>query len=335
MAKANEITIWGIHLEFAPHEDPIKGGFIAIGWDDLGDLSRIAPNRDAFKATFAKTFPDDKAGAIPVKAGINFRFCNEMEIGDLVIYPSKADRIVHVGRIISNYEFNNSKNYSHRRQIKWLYKKPRAEFSQPALNEIGSAITLFKVSNNYEEFVAFAEGADYDSDSISAIDAETVEQTAIVTEEETRDYVVKTLHKKLTPDEFEFFIRDLLVAMGYFARVTKRNSQKHGDGGVDIIASRDELGFEPPVMKVECKRILSNKGREDIQKLIGTLEGNEVGLFVTLGGFSAEARILERSKPNIRLIDGEELAILVLQHYENLNAKYRNLIPLKRIYIPS
>jgi len=123
--------------------------------------------------------------------------------------------------------------------------------------------------------------------------------------------------------------------MGYFAKVTKPNCQLHGDGGVDIIASKDELGFEPPVMKVECKKTLKTKGRPDIQKLIGTLEGDECGLFVTLGDMSTEARILERSKPNIRIIDGDELATLVLNHYTNLDAKYRNFIPLKQIFIPA
>ncbi len=331
----SEDIIWGIHIGIAPKEDPIAGNFIGIGWDEIGDLNLIGSNREEFKRVFKETYPDEKQGAIPVKAGVLFRFSNEMQIGDYVIYPSKQDRIVHIGIIESEYSFNNSKNYSHRRKVRWLHKKPRAYFSQPALNEIGSAITLFKISNNWDEFIAFAKAKDFDSDSIAAIDDETVEQTALITEDETRDYIVKRLHKELSPEEFEYFVRDLLIAMGYFARITKHNSQKSGDGGVDIIASKDELGFEPPVMKVECKRILDNRGRPEIQKLIGTLEGNEVGLFVTLGGFTSEARILERSKPNIRLIDSEELATLVIEHYENLNAKYRNLIPLKRIYIPS
>lgn len=182
----------------------------------------------------------------------------------------------------------------------------------------------------------FAFGNEYDPSTIDAIDDETTAETAQVTEQETRDYIVKKLHNELTPNEFEYFVRDLLVSMGYFARVTKTNSQMSGDGGVDIITSRDELGFEPPVIKVECKRVIDGKmSRPDVQKLLGTLEGKEVGLFVTLNGFTTEARILERSKPNLRLIDGESLADIVMRHYDSLDAKYKNLIPLKRIFIPS
>ena len=35
---------------------------------------------------------------------------------------------------------------------------PRAQISQPALYEIGSAITLFQISNNADEFLAAAAG---------------------------------------------------------------------------------------------------------------------------------------------------------------------------------
>lgn len=328
-------TIWGIHLEFAPDEDPINGGFVAIGWDDLGDLSQLKPNREAFKTKYKAVYVNEKDGAIPVKAGVNFRFANEISVGDYILYPSKIDRNIYIGEITSEYYFNDKGDYKHRRDVRWIRNTPRASFSQPALNEIGSAITLFKISNNYEEFIAYALGEAFENDIVDEIDEESVAETAMVTEQETRDFITKRLYKR-TPDQFEEFVRDLLIAMGYFARTTKMNSQRHGDGGVDIIASKDELGFEPPVMKVECKRQIDAKhSRPDVQKLIGTLEGNEVGLFITLGNFSTEARILERSKPNLRLIDGDTLANLTLAHYHKLNAKYNALIPLKQIFIPA
>ena len=39
-------------------------------------------------------------------------------------------------------------------------------------------------------------------------------------------------------------------------------------------------------------------------------------------------------KPHLRLIDGEELVDLVLEHYEDLEPRYKSLIPLKQVYIP-
>lgn len=327
--------IWGIHLGYAEDEDPISGEFIAIGWDALPDLSSLKKNRDAYKLQFKASYPEEKDGAVPVKAGVNYRFVVEMGVGDYVIYPSKADRVVHVGKITSEYYHQASGRFQHRRRVEWLKSAPRAAFSQPALNEIGSAITLFKISNNFDEFESFLSGNEYAPAAIEAIDEDSIPETALVTEQETRDYIVKKLHHELTPEQFEYFVRDLMVSMGYFARVTKTNSQRSGDGGVDIIASRDELGFEPPVIKVECKRVIDGKmSRPDVQKLLGTLEGTEVGLFVTLNGFTTEARILERSKPNLRLIDGDNLADLIMHHYEKLEATHKNLIRLRRVLIP-
>src|SRR5262249_52623709 len=39
----------------------------------------------------------EKAGAVPVKAGVLYRFAIEMAIGDVVIYPSKFDKTVNIG----------------------------------------------------------------------------------------------------------------------------------------------------------------------------------------------------------------------------------------------
>jgi restriction system protein len=53
-----------------------------------------------------------------------------------------------------------------------------------------------------------------------------------------------------------------------------------------------------------------------------------------LGTFTTQAQNFAKSKDNLRLIDGEELVGLVLQHYEQFDSRYKGLLPLKRIYIP-
>src|SRR3954452_23422992 len=55
-----------------------------------------------------------------------------------------------------------------------------------------------------------------------------------------------------------------------------------GDGGVDVIASRDPLSIEPPIIKVQCKRTTSTIGSPAVQQLGGALAhgGSELGLFV-------------------------------------------------------
>jgi restriction system protein len=36
----------------------------------------------------------------------------------------------------------------------------------------------------------------------------------------------------------------------------------------------------------------------------------------------------------VRLINGDELVDLVLQHYEQFDSKNKGILPLKRVYIP-
>jgi restriction system protein len=66
-------TIWGIHMEWDDATSPQDAKDIAIGWEALGDLNALPSSRDAFKAAFAKAYPADKLGAVPVKAGMLYR----------------------------------------------------------------------------------------------------------------------------------------------------------------------------------------------------------------------------------------------------------------------
>jgi restriction system protein len=119
--------------------------------------------------------------------------------------------------------------------------------------------------------------------------------------------------------------------MGYHARVTRKSN----DGGIDIIASKDELGFEPPIIKVQCKQVETNIGQPDVAQLYGHIEQREHGLFVTLGGFTQQALQFERSKHNLRLLTGDELTGLIFNYYDQFEPRYQMLLPMKRIFAPS
>ena len=68
-----EKKIWGIHTQ----DDNLflKGNVIAIGWHEMGDLSLIDANRDAFKDKYIQAYPDAKKGSIATAAGMLYRFC--------------------------------------------------------------------------------------------------------------------------------------------------------------------------------------------------------------------------------------------------------------------
>lgn len=50
-------------------------------------------------------------------------------------------------------------------------------------------------------------------------------------------------------------------------------------------------------------------------------------------GHASVAKDLNRTKPNIRLIDGSMLSELIFEHYEHFEPHWQTLIPLKRRYI--
>jgi len=330
MAK-NSSTVWGIHAGKTGDADQLfqKHNVIALGWVDVGDLSKLPADREAFKARVKECYPNRKEGYFPVAGGQLFRFVHEAKVGDYVLYPSKQDRTVHIGEITGPFKYDpkTQQGYPQHRPVKWLKTVPRTHFSQGALYEIGSALSFFQVRQFADEFLAALTGqptaqAPKQDDSVSYV-AEDIEQT-------TRDYILKILAQELKGHALAHFLAHLLSTMGYRTRVSPEGT----DGGVDIIAHKDELGFEPPIVKVQVKSTEGSVDDPIVSQLYGKVERSEFGMVVTLGTFTNQAVQFARNKGNLRLIDGNELVSLILQHYEQFDSKYKALLPLKRVYVP-
>lgn len=331
-------TMWGIHNNTSL--DLVAGGFVSVGWDELGPLEPPL-DRDELKLRLAAAYPAKKPGAIPTDAGTLVRFVEEMQPGDFVISPQKADRTLNFGIVDGDfYTDPSAETHRNRRPVRWVKVGiPRDDFPKPALNEIGSAITLFKVKRNTDVFLPMLDGDSVVNTPPVDADPKNAEQVNLdLAEEEpnaekvdsyTRDYVVGVL-RTMDPTDFERLTAGLLRAMGYHASAT----QASGDGGVDVIASRDALGIEPPIIKVQCKRSSATIGAPVVQQLVGTLApgGGELGLFVTLGAYSPDAKHLERMDQRLRLINGSQLVQLLLDYYESLDPEWKRQLPLRRVY---
>jgi len=198
-----EQTVWGVHMQWDDGRSPPETKDIAIGWQELWDLHSLSSSRDAFKAAFTATFPTEKLGAVPVKAGVLYRFAKEIAVVDVVVYPSRVDRLVNIGLVDGDYTFlpSRSSDYPHRRRVGWKVHVPRAQFSQPALYEIGSAIMLFQISDNAEEFLAALNGKPFKAAEVDDISAAEI---AVQAEESVEDFVIKQLSAEL----FEHFIAE-------------------------------------------------------------------------------------------------------------------------------
>ncbi|MGI6218139.1 MAG: restriction endonuclease [Coriobacteriales bacterium] len=324
MAENSETRVWGIHSMNAPMF--LEGNLIAIGWSQVGDLSKVGNTRDDFKAAVAKAYPDFKKGAIRASAGMLYRFFKEVQIGDYVVFPSKPDRMINLGVVESDYFYDQSTpEYVQQRKVKWLKHLPRTDFSQGALYEVGSAMSFFSIKNYSEEYLSaldrgFKKSAQHAED-------DTVGATADEIVESTKDFILKELSRQLKGYDLEEFVADLLNAMGYRTTLSPHG----GDSGIDITAYKDEL---PPRILVQVKSGSGDVKETTIQSLKGAMREGDYGLFVTLSSYTKNARKYLDNTPIIRGINGAELADLITKYYGQLSEKYRRMIPLKLVYIP-
>ena len=120
--------------------------------------------------------------------------------------------------------------------------------------------------------------------------------------------------RKWDPFEFERLIACLFEEMGYSdVEVT----QKSYDKGADIVATlRSRVSTLP--IAIQVKRYSKDVGRDVLDRLRGSLHRFHTaqGIIVTTAGFafSAQEASKEMGALPIRLIDGEELIELLLEH---------------------
>ena len=321
----NEKRIWGIHT----YDEALflKDDKMAIGWKEIGNLREIPANRDDFKKKYVQVYPDASKGAVATCAGMLYRFCHEVQIGDYVVYPSKSDRMINIGEITGDYEYvPDAHEYVQQRNVKWLKHIPRTSFSQGALYEVGSALSFFAVKNYADEFLSALDKG-FKKHAAANDEDDTVGATAEDIIESTKDFILKELSRNLKGYALEEFVADLLRAMGYRTTV----SPQGGDSGIDITAYKDEL---PPRILVQVKSQDSDIKETTIQSLKGAMREGDYGLFVTLSNYTKNAQKYLENTPIIRGINGTELVDLILKYYEDLDIKYKKMIPLKMVYIP-
>ena len=128
---------------------------------------------------------------------------------------------------------------------------------------------------------------------------------------------------QISPDSFEQLVVDLLQKMGYGKGETVGRSS---DGGIDGIINQDALGLEK--VYIQAKRWQSQVGEPEIRNFSGSLDarGASKGVFVTTSSFSGNAKqtgqIISAGNKFIRLIDGPELAKLMLAHEVGVITQY-------------
>lgn len=136
--------------------------------------------------------------------------------------------------------------------------------------------------------------------------------------------------RAMNPYEFQDLVADLLRAMSYHVSWV---SPPGKDGGVDILAWPDPLGTRPPRIKVQVKRQQQAVSVDGLRSFMAVLGDDDVGLFVSTGGFTKDAEWEARTqeKRRITLISLDKLFDLWVEHYEKLTDQARRRLPLRPI----
>ncbi len=315
-------------------EEFIEKKVIAIGWIKIGDLSSVN-SREEIKDIVRNKYSNYKEGAVNITTGQIFRFKSIFKKGDQVITYNPETRNYHIGKIVSDYEYNETllNGMKHIRKVEWGESISRDELSPGARNTLGSIMTIIEVPPEVKKEV---------NELLENNSKKTIDETDETNEEYDFDAIkedviarahefIKDKIQTLDWEEMEELVAGILRGMGYKTRIT----QKGPDRGRDILASPDGLGLEEPRIIAEVKHRTAQMGSSDIRSFTGGLRGGDKGIYVSTGGFTKEAKYeAERSNVPIAIIDSDGLVELITQYYDEFDVQTKSLIPLKKIYWP-
>ena len=122
-------------------------GYIAIGWDHLGNLSNYESRDEITNELIQHNINE----ARPLNDSLCcFQFSNEMNIGDIVIAKSGRTRVFGAGIIESKYIYDESRDeYKNIRKVRWL------KTIEAQLPGAGTAIKALTEITSYPAFTSF------------------------------------------------------------------------------------------------------------------------------------------------------------------------------------
>lgn len=258
--------------------------------------------------------------------------------GDLVALPLKKRSAIAIGRVTGPYRFQSDfpVDARHTRPVKWLETDiPRTAFGQDLLFSLGAAMTACQIKrNNAEERMNAILDGKPDPLRPSAIDRDDdggPEPDLIDLETYGRYLIRSYIGRKLLGHNMERLMTELLEAQGYQVQAAPVGR----DGGVDIVAGRGPMGFEPPRLCVQVKSSDKQSDVSVLRELQGLMPnfGASQGLLVAWGEFkSSVTKEARRLFFNVRLWDADDLVDAILDNYEQLPEDLRAELPLKRIW---
>lgn len=128
------------------------GGFLAVGWPDVGDLSGSGydkPSKDALRERMAEAYPGS-----PQSVGRDvqqlFNFVTVFSEGDVALAADGATTL-GMARVTGPYQYEAGSEFPHRRPVGWLsleeWGKPQPEGLRTTLHQIRDHATLVEIEH--------------------------------------------------------------------------------------------------------------------------------------------------------------------------------------------
>jgi HJR/Mrr/RecB family endonuclease len=122
-------------------------------------------------------------------------------------------------------------------------------------------------------------------------------------------------YSDMTGREFEVFVEELFRDLGYQTELTRESR----DGGVDVIARREDVVGVTTTLYIQCKNYVSPVGVETVRAITGVVPVEDAGgraAVICPTGFSTEAMRFAEHR-GVQLIDSARLAELLARAAES------------------
>lgn len=165
-------------------------------------------------------------------------------------------------------------------------------------------------------------------DDTDPTDEELAQGVTLEQAEEDATGTIREHLSALDPYDFQELVKHLLIGMGY--RVSWV-APPGPDGGVDLLAHTDPIGSDGRRIKVQVKREQGKTDPKTLRSFMSALHQGDVGVFVTLGGFTAAAESEARNSETkrIMLIDFGDLLRLWCEYYDRIKPEGQRLLPIR------
>jgi len=253
-----------------------------IGWSELPDLSSVTSRGDLEQVLLA-AYPQAKPKTTTMWVAQVWAFLRRIEKGELVVLPLKTRSAIAVGRMAGDYVYRADlpEGSRHARPVQWLRTDiPRVAFGEDLLYSFGAYLTVGQVrrENAESRIVEVVDGKpDPGASQQEEIGPELVAITDL--EEHALDQIRTHIEQTYRGHSLARLIREALGAQGYQTEL----SAPGPDCGVDIIAGRGAMGFDPPRLCVQVKSGGSPVDVTVLRELQGVMKnfGADQGLVIS------------------------------------------------------